>query len=423
MHFPCGSRGRSIVPGRPKVSIVVPAYNAQEYLADCLTSLERQQLSDIEVICVNDGSTDDTLSVMRSFADRDSRFRVIDKQNTGYGHSMNVGFDAMRGDWFASVDSDDEVTPAAYMRMLEVAQQHNLDFVKADRAYFKTDGDVRVMSHSGISRSASSYGCVLNPSANPWLSGVKPGQPGLYRASFLRENGIRHNETPGASFQDTGFYAQVLFHAKRVMLIDEELYLIREDNPNRSTLDSSKVFSLSDEHDFIRQKALAISDEGQRDVCLKAAAAMRFDGYRWNETRLSMGDLESFVRRSSREFAELKNAGELNPSLFSEAEWVRLNMLIDYPMQYFAMYCCMRGQDNGPVSPRSEVARLQEQVNRQRADSERLKGQLASQKDETARLAARVKKLESCNSYRIGRVVTWPIRMVKRATKSWGKHE
>ena len=75
----------------PKVSLLVPVYNVERYLEQCLDSALSQTLSDIEVICVNDGSTDSSPEILRAYAARDGRIRIIDKENSGYGASMNRG--------------------------------------------------------------------------------------------------------------------------------------------------------------------------------------------------------------------------------------------------------------------------------------------------------------------------------------------
>ena len=80
-----------------KVSVVVPCCNVEKYVAQCLKSIVNQTLKEIEIICINDGSTDDTLSILKSFAEKDERIILINKQNSGYGDSMNQGFAKAHG--------------------------------------------------------------------------------------------------------------------------------------------------------------------------------------------------------------------------------------------------------------------------------------------------------------------------------------
>ena len=92
----------------PKVSIIVPIYNMERYLGKCLDALTKQTLVDIEIVAVNDGSTDSSLSILCAYAEKDPRIRIIDKPNSGYGASMNRGIDEARGE-YADASIYDEV--------------------------------------------------------------------------------------------------------------------------------------------------------------------------------------------------------------------------------------------------------------------------------------------------------------------------
>ena len=98
-----------VVKKQPKVSILVPCYNVEKYLPVCLDSICRQTLKDIEIICINDGSKDSTLDIIKRYAKQDNRFVVIDKENEGYGKSMNRGLDVASGEYVGIVESDDWV--------------------------------------------------------------------------------------------------------------------------------------------------------------------------------------------------------------------------------------------------------------------------------------------------------------------------
>ena len=115
-----------------KVSIIVPTYNVEMYLDECLESLQRQTLKDIEIICVNDGSKDSSLEIIKRYAAGDSRFVVIDKENGGYGKAMNVGLDKATGEYIGIVEPDDFVPLYMYEDLYNVAAKNELDFVKAD---------------------------------------------------------------------------------------------------------------------------------------------------------------------------------------------------------------------------------------------------------------------------------------------------
>ena len=93
--------------GRPKVSIVVPIYNVEKYLRQCLDSVVNQTLKEIEIICVDDGSTDSSPEIIQEYVEKDNRVKVISKPNSGYGNSMNRGFDMAEGEYIGIVESDE----------------------------------------------------------------------------------------------------------------------------------------------------------------------------------------------------------------------------------------------------------------------------------------------------------------------------
>ena len=121
-----------------KVSVLVPIYNVERYLEKCLQSLCNQTLSDIEILCINDGSTDSSKAIVESFKKKDLRIVLIDKENTGYGSSMNVGLEQARGTYIAIVESDDFIDSDMMERLYEMAETYNLDIVKST-CYFYSD--------------------------------------------------------------------------------------------------------------------------------------------------------------------------------------------------------------------------------------------------------------------------------------------
>lgn len=113
----------------PKVSIIVPVYNTEKYLEECLSSLLAQTLIDIEIICVNDGSTDRSGQILDEYATKDNRITVIHKTNGGVVSARNVGFDIATGKYIGFVDSDDWVESEMYEKLYEIAERESVDLV------------------------------------------------------------------------------------------------------------------------------------------------------------------------------------------------------------------------------------------------------------------------------------------------------
>lgn len=133
-----------------KVSVIMPVYNVEEYLEECLNSVIHQTLKEIEIICVNDGSTDGSLQILKKYADLDKRIRIINKENTGYGHSVNCGIDEAQGDYIGVVETDDYIDASMFEELYHMAVLKNADVVKADSRYFVNDHGRRAFFESHI---------------------------------------------------------------------------------------------------------------------------------------------------------------------------------------------------------------------------------------------------------------------------------
>ncbi len=116
----------------PKVSIVLPIYNVSEYLRKSLNSLVKQTLQEIEIICINDGSTDNSLEIVKEYAKRDNRIVVVDKKNEGQGIARNLGINMAKGEYIGFVDPDDWVKPDMYEKMYNQAKKFSSEIVICD---------------------------------------------------------------------------------------------------------------------------------------------------------------------------------------------------------------------------------------------------------------------------------------------------
>ncbi len=318
----------------PKVSILIPIYNVEKYLRMCLESVVHQTLKDIEIVCINDGSTDSSPVILREFADKDPRIVVINKENSGYGASMNLGLEKATGEYIGIVEPDDFVSLDMFEVLYEKAAAFNLDFIKADYYCFKGNsfGDLE-MVYNKLSKKPEDYNTVFNPSAEPKTLRYKMHTwTGIYDRAFINRYNIRHNESPGASFQDNGFWFQTFIYAKRAMIMDKPLYMYRSDNPNSSVNDPRKVFCMNEEYNFIRQILMRDADIWER---FKGMYWYRkYDGYIHRLDKISDEYRLSFLRRFSNEFNAGINAGEIDKSVFRPREWENVEIIIRDPISF-----------------------------------------------------------------------------------------
>lgn len=238
----------------PFISVVIPTYNASKFLREALDSLLSQTFTDWEALCVNDGSTDDSLAIMQEYAAKDSRFRILDGPNGGYGKAMNRGLDAAHGVYTSILEPDDFTPRRAYEMLAAAAQQHDADIVRGEACYFYESEDGTKKHY--CRRMNPKWHRVFKPrEETDFFFSVQHTWCCLYRLSFIRERGIRYNETPGASYQDTGWFFLTAAFAERVVCLPNITYCYRTDNPNSSMHNRSRKGNvLMDEFAFIRAK-------------------------------------------------------------------------------------------------------------------------------------------------------------------------
>ena len=114
----------------PKISIIMPVYNAEKYLPAAIESVQKQTLSDFELVLINDGATEGSGAVCDHYASEDSRIRVIHQQNGGICAARNVGLAAAQGDFVGFMDNDDALDPGTLQENYDLLMQHDADWVK-----------------------------------------------------------------------------------------------------------------------------------------------------------------------------------------------------------------------------------------------------------------------------------------------------
>lgn len=320
---------------KPKVSVVLPIFNVEDYLNEALYSLTIQSLHEMEFICVNDGSTDGSMAIIKEYAALDKRFRIIDKPNSGYGHSMNVGIDAARGQYLGILEPDDFVSQSMFRALYRVASKNNLDFVKADFTRFKLkeDGSLKTRIFR-LTNDKSYYGRLVNPSEDITTFGFEMNTwSGIYSLAFLNKYHIRHNETPGASYQDNGFWFQTFCRATRAWFINKPFYMYRWDNPNSSMANRQKVYCVTEEYKYIwdwmnKEPELV---EKFSDIYYKRKYSNFIVTYR----RIAEPLRREYLHHICDEFREPMAAGKINEELFGPFFWKQLNEILADPEAYY----------------------------------------------------------------------------------------
>ena len=126
-----------------KISVIIPVYNVEKYISKCLDSVLIQTHTDLEVICVNDGSTDNSGKILDEYAISDSRVKVFHKENGGVSSARNLALDNITGDYVGFVDSDDYIAPDMYSSLLSALEEKDADIAECSIAYTYEDGSIK----------------------------------------------------------------------------------------------------------------------------------------------------------------------------------------------------------------------------------------------------------------------------------------
>jgi glycosyltransferase involved in cell wall biosynthesis len=323
-----------------KVSIVIPVYNVEKYIRPCIESALNQTLREIEIICVDDGSTDGCPQILDEYAARDDRVKVVHKPNAGYGQTMNVGMDMAGGEYFAILESDDVVKPRMYETLYTIAANRRADIVKADFCKFALDNGRLNQTPVKIADRADMYGCALSAKDDALLT-LRKALPytwaGIYRRAFLYENGIRHNETPGASYQDNGFWFQTIAMADSVLFHDEAFYMLRCDNPDSSIYNRNKVYCIRDEYEFI-DRYLAARPEKVSGEIMQCYWSARFSAYYDSFMRIDQKFRKEFLEHFSEVFLNAMKELSLDSAYYTADDWSMLQAIVSEPDKFLRKY-------------------------------------------------------------------------------------
>ncbi len=285
-----------------KVSVIVPVYNAEKYLAKCLDSILAQTLKEIEVVCVDDGSIDSSGEILDRYAGEDGRIKILRQENRGYGAAMNAGLDAAVGEYVGIVESDDCILPKMYQILYEAADAEGLDVIKSD-AYFW---------YETIGYRRNTHPAHLNPYYDRTLGDADRNTffdfymniwTGIYKKEFLIRENIRFHESPGASYQDNGFWLQTLLYCRKAKWLNEAFYLYRQDNEASSVKSRDKVFVMAKEYEYIEKLLLERGDYGYLPYCYY----YRMLRHRGNFLRIADAYKREFCEQVRRDYTRYKS--------------------------------------------------------------------------------------------------------------------
>ncbi|RAI11984.1 MAG: glycosyltransferase family 2 protein [Candidatus Melainabacteria bacterium] len=218
-----------------KVSVIVPVYNVEKYLRECLESLVNQTLKDIEIICINDGSEDSSLEILNEYASKDSRFVIINQENSGQSVARNKGFDVAKGEYIGFVDSDDWVDLNFFENLYSEAVKNNSDIAAASiRKVIYDKLDKYIIKYDSVQTETDTdkkYKLAEIPDWNYiWNK--------IYKTSSFRKTGLKFKE--GVYFEDVILTPQVVYYLQRLTTVPNCCYYYRYNSTSTCTMLSAK---------------------------------------------------------------------------------------------------------------------------------------------------------------------------------------
>ena len=197
-----------------KVSVIVPFYNSENYLDKCIASLVHQTLSEIEIILVNDGSTDSSLSIAQNYQSRyPDHVVIISKPNGGQGSARNLGIINATAPYIGFLDSDDAADTDAFRLLYETAVSSGADMVECNYHYINAQNNTPLKAYGYLRQFKDQKDMFINPLVDPWNK--------LYRSKILQDNHITYPE--GLIYEDTSFFIKTIPFLYKTVYINQKL--------------------------------------------------------------------------------------------------------------------------------------------------------------------------------------------------------
>lgn len=214
----------------------MPSLNVGEYIEECILSVINQTLEEIEIICIDAGSTDDTLDILKKYTEKDSRITILTSNEKSYGHQVNMGLEQAKGEYISIIETDDFIDENMLETLYGMSEDGKVDLIKStfyhyndyDKNNIKADIDnfkVELPTSKKFTLKEESLFVEGHPSV--WA--------GIYKRSFLEENEIKMVEAPAGGWVDNPFFFETAIAAESIVYTHQPFYYYRVSNPNSSS--------------------------------------------------------------------------------------------------------------------------------------------------------------------------------------------
>lgn len=330
------------------VSIIIPMLNVAKYIGECLSSVVNSTMKEIEIICVDAGSTDGTIDILNDYSECDNRIRIIKSQRKSYGEQVNIGIKNAKGRYIGFVDGDDFVDTNMWKKLYDTAELNDFpDYVKADHDMFINIQGERVYKKVSTFDEIKKqyYNRVLNPKNIPHLLVIDTYMwKGIYKKEFLDNNHIVLNCSEGAAYQDCGFLFQTINSANRVVYIPDSLYRYRRDNENASIYDYRGIEYVYQEFKYIYEiasKYKNVNSEVFFNYYKRYYKMLEFRIEFATRNHLKYEAVKVLLEKIREDFIEGYRNNQIRREYFTQAQWINVCQLIESAEKYYEYHLFM----------------------------------------------------------------------------------
>lgn len=283
-----------------KISVIIPIYNQEKFISECLDSVINQDLEDIEIICVDDGSTDNTYNILQEYSSKDTRIKVLQQENKYAGTARNLGLSVATGEYIHFLDGDDLLFPNVYKEIYKILKKENLEFVKFRAKVFDNE-----THETQIHNWTELISLVPKNKFNKLLSfetdyDLLTSMPdtcwsGIYSKEFLNRNNKKFNEFRVAN--DTSFFIQCVIDAKRMMILDKYVVYWRT-NVGSSLMDNRiKYYDCQfKSYQTIADVCKNLPKKQRRIILIQQFEALMYWLTKWNSELKESGNIQTYEK-------------------------------------------------------------------------------------------------------------------------------
>lgn len=266
---------------KPLVSVIVPIYNVEKYLSKCIESIINQTLSNIEIILINDGSTDSSGVIADNYAKNDSRIKVIHKKNGGQGSARNIGIELASGEYIGFVDSDDWIDLDMYEKLYNAAMNSRASIAICNRKVLDENNNIKTVVNikkkiiENVKNNIAGYIIEYLLYKHTVVIYNK-----IYRSEIIKENKISFKEVKEVGSEDALFNYEVLFYVDKIVAINTTYHnqLAREG----STAREYKIGAMNRTANLIQNIYLYSKKIGKESIGIETAPIFLIFFQQWN---------------------------------------------------------------------------------------------------------------------------------------------